>query len=98
MRIISKRTLRSYWEESSDAEQPLKSWYAIAAEANWATPHDVKATYGNASIVGADRVVFNIGGNKHRLIVRFDYSRGIGWFVRFVGPHREYDKVDASKV
>lgn len=97
MRIISKRTLRSYWEENPDAEQPLKSWYAIASEANWATPHEVKETYGNASVVGADRVVFNIGGNKHRLIVRFDYPRGIG-FVRFVGSHREYDKVDVSKV
>ncbi|MDE0007472.1 MAG: type II toxin-antitoxin system HigB family toxin [Gammaproteobacteria bacterium] len=97
MRIIAKRTLRSYWEENPDAEQPLKSWYAIASEANWTTPHEVRATYGNASIVGQDRVVFNIGGNKRRLIVRFDYPRGLG-FIRFVGTHGEYDKIDASKV
>ncbi len=97
MRIIAKRTLRAYWEKNSDAEQPLKSWYAIASEANWTTPHDVRGTYGNASIVGQDRVVFNIGGNKHRLIVHFNYRRGIG-FIRFIGTHEEYDKVDASKV
>ena len=96
MRIISKRTLRSYWEHRHDAEQALKSWYAIASKADWSTPQDVRATYGNASIVG-ERVVFNIGGNRHRLIVRFDYSRRIG-FVRFVGTHPEYDRVDASTV
>lgn len=97
MRIIAKRTLRSYWERRHDAEQALKSWYAIASKADWSKPQDVKAIYGNASIVGADRVVFNIGGNTHRLIVRFDYSRRIG-FVRFVGTHREYDKVHTATV
>ena len=96
MRIIAKRTLRSYWEANPDAEQPLKSWYAIASTADWSTPHDVKATYGTASIVGADRVVFNIGGNRRRLVVRFDYPQGLG-FVRFIGTHEEYDKIDASK-
>ena len=95
MRIIAKRTLRSYWEHRPDAEQALKSWYAIASKADWSTPQDVKATYANASIVAGDRVVFNIGGNRHRLIVRFDYARRIG-FVRFVGTHREYDRVDAT--
>lgn len=60
-------------------------------------PQDVKSTYANASIVGNDGVVFNIGGNRHRLIVRFDFARRIG-YVRFVGTHPEYDKVDASTV
>lgn len=96
MRIIAKRTLRSYWEANPDAEQPLKSWYAIASRANWSTPHDVKAVYGSASVVG-DRVVFNISGNKRRLIVRFDYRQGLG-FIKFIGTHAEYDKIDASKV
>ena len=82
---------------SAGAEQPLKAWYAIATRADWATPADVKATYGNASIVGGDRVVFNIGGNRYRLIVRFDYPNRIG-FVRFVGTHAEYDAVDAASV
>ena len=97
MRIIAKRTLRVYWEKELRAEQPLKAWYAIAAKAEWSSPADVKAVYGNASIVGSDRVVFNIGGNRYRLVVRFDYAGRIG-FVRFVGTHAEYDAVDASNV
>ncbi|MYA08798.1 MAG: type II toxin-antitoxin system HigB family toxin [Holophagales bacterium] len=97
MRIVAKRTLREYWEGEPRAEQPLKSWFAVAAKADWASPADVKAMYGNASIVGGDRVVFNIGGNRYRLIVRFDYARRIG-FVRFVGTHQEYDRIDAATV
>ena len=97
MRIIAKRTLRTYWERERGAEQPLRSWFAIAAKADWSSPADVKDVYGNASIVGGDRVVFNIGGNRYRLIVRFDYARRIG-FVRFVGTHAEYDRIDVSRV
>lgn len=97
MRIVAKRTLRRYWEAEPRAEQPLKSWFAVVAKADWSSPADVKATYGNASIVGGNRVVFNIAGNRYRLIVRFDYGRRIG-FVRFVGTHREYDRVDATRV
>lgn len=97
MRIIAKRTLRTYWERERGAEQPLRSWYAIAAKADWSSPAEVKAVYGNASIVGGDRVVFNMGGNRFRLIVRFDYARRTG-FVRFVGTHAEYDRIDASSV
>lgn len=97
MRIIAKRTLRTFWERDSKAEQPLKSWYAIAAKADWSSPTEVREVYGNASIVGNDRVVFNVGGNRYRLIVRFDYPHRIG-FVRFVGTHAEYDSVDATRV
>ena len=95
--IIARRTLREYWEREPKAEQPLKAWYAIATNADWSSPVDVKRAYGNASIVANDRVVFNIGGNRYRLIVRFDYASRVG-FVRFVGTHLEYDAVDASKV
>ncbi len=97
MRIIAKRTLRTFWEREPRAEQPLKAWYAVARKADWSSPADVKAVYGNASIVAGNRVVFNIGGNRHRLVVRFDYSRRIG-FVRFVGTHAEYDRIDATQV
>ena len=97
MRIVAKRTLRVYWESEPRAEQPLKAWYAIAAKARWSSPAEVKSVYGNASIVGKDRVVFNIGGNRYRLIVRFDYANRIG-FVRFVGSHAQYDTVDAATV
>ena len=65
MRIVAKRTLRTYWERERGAEQPLRSWYAIAAQADWSSPADVKAVYRNASIVRGNRVVFNIGGNRY---------------------------------
>lgn len=97
MRIIAKRTLRNFWDREPRAEQPLKAWYAVARKADWSSPAEVKAVYGNASIVAGNRVVFNIGGNRYRLIVRFDYSRRIG-FVRFVGTHSEYDRIDATQV
>ena len=97
VRIIAKRTIREYWERESRAEQPLKSWYAMASKADWSSPMDVKQMYGTASIVANDRIVFNIGGNKYRLVVRFDYTSGLG-FVRFVGTHAEYDRIDASQV
>jgi mRNA interferase HigB len=97
MRIVTKRTLRVYWERQPRAEQPLKAWHAVARKADWSSAADVKAMYGNASIIAGDRMVFNIGGNRYRLIVRFDYPRRIG-FVRFVGTHAEYDRIDASQV
>ncbi len=97
MRIIAKRALRAFWRRPPRAEQPLKSWYAIAAKADWSSPADVKTAYRSASLVGNDRVVFNIGGNRYRLVVRFDYPHRIG-FVRFVGTHAEYDAVDAARV
>ena len=97
MRIIAKRTLRTFWERDRQAEQPLKSWYAVARKADWSSPLDVKTMYAHASIVGKDRVVFNIGGNRYRLVIRFDYPRRIG-FVRFVGTHAEYDRIDVAQV
>ena len=97
MRTVAKRTLRAYQESEPRAEQALKAWYAIASKADWSSPAEVKSTYGNASIVGNNRVVFNIGGNRYRLIVRFDYANRIG-FVRFVGSHAAYDAVDAATV
>ena len=97
MRIIAKRTLRIYWERHPRAEQPLNAWYAVARKADWSSPADIKAMYGNASIIAVDRMVFNIGGNRYRLIIRFDYPRRTG-FVRFVGTLAEYDRIDASQV
>lgn len=97
MRIVAKRTLRIYWEKECRSEQPLRSWHAVAAKADWSSPADIEADYRNASIVSNDRVVFNIGGNRYRLVVRFDYRHGIG-FVRFVGTHAEYDRIDAARI
>ena len=97
MRVIAKRTLRIFWEKQRRAEQPLRSWHAIVAKADWSSPSDVKSAYRRASILGDDRVVFDIGGNRYRLVVRFDYEHQIA-FVRFVGTHAEYNRIDATRV
>lgn len=97
MHIISLKPLRSFWIVHPDAEQPLRAWYAVARRANWRTPADIRADYGNASFVGNNRVVFNIKGNDYRLIVLVEYHKG-KLFVRFVGTHSDYDRIDASKV
>lgn|SRR5689334_16807706 len=100
MRIIAKRTLRTFWEEhprGPGAKSALEAWYADVAQADWARPTDVTATYGDASILKAGRVVFNIGGNKYRLVVRINYPYRIV-YVRFVGTHSEYDAVDVETI
>lgn len=99
MRIIAHKTIREFWEDSaySDSEQPLKSWYAIARHADWATPQAVKEQFGNASIIGGNRVVFNIAGNKYRLIVKFNYPYRVG-YIRFIGTHQQYDAIDEGMI
>ena len=97
MRIIARRTLREYWERYPLAEQPLKAWFREAAASDWASPTDVKRRYGHASVLRANRVVFNIGGNKYRLVVQLNYDFRI-IYIRFVGSHEAYDKVDAETV
>ena len=99
MRVIARRTLREFWERPGhrDAEQPLRAWFAEARRATWRGPAEIKATYRNASFVGNDRVVFNVGGNKYRLVVAVKYSARIV-FVRFVGTHEEYDEIDVGEV
>lgn len=99
MRIISRKALRAFWERPGrhDAEQPLKAWFREAARADWASPAEVKAAFGAASIVGNSRVVFNIAGNKYRLVVRVNYAYRVV-YVRFIGTHREYDRIDVEQV
>ncbi len=96
-RIIAKRTLREFWENHPDSEQYLKTWYETAKNSKWNSPNEVKMTYINASILKNNRVVFNIKGNSYRLIVKFNYVKQ--WaFIRFIGTHAEYDKIDADKI
>ena len=96
-RIIAKKTLRDYWEKHSDSEQYLKTWFETTKSSRWKNPNDVKKTYANASVLHDNRVVFNIKGNSYRLIVKFNYERE--WaFIRFIGTHAEYDKIDAEKI
>lgn len=100
MRIVAKRTLRLFWEASprnAAARVPLEDWYAQTSEADWATPADVKAQFGDASILKGGRVVFNIGGNKFRLVTKINYAYRV-IYVRFVGTHAEYDEIDARAI
>jgi mRNA interferase HigB len=97
MRVISKRTLRAFWEKHPDAEQPLKAWYDVARSSTWRTPTDIKAQFRSASFVANNRVVFNIAGNKYRLVVVVRY-RIQRIYVRFIGTHRECDKINSSEV
>ena len=97
MRVISRKALREFWQSNPDAEQPLKAWYAETRLASWRTPADVKAQYRTASILGSNRLVFNIGGNKYRLVAVIRY-RIQTVYVRFVGTHRQYDEIDASEI
>lgn len=97
MRIISRKTLKQFWERHPDAEQALRAWYADVKRADWRMPADVKRTYRSVSIVANNRLVFNVKGNKYRLVVAVQYEYGIV-YVRFVGTHEEYDRVDVTTV
>ena len=97
MVIIKLQPLREFIEAHSDARTSLSQWITTVEQANWGTPNELKAVYPNASLVANDRVVFNIGGNKYRLVVRVAYSHQ-RVLVKFVGTHAEYDKIDAGTV
>jgi mRNA interferase HigB len=100
MRVIARKSLREFWESDpvyADAEKPLKAWFHEAERAHWLTPADVKAQHRNASILKENRVVFNIHGNKYRLVVRINYATQIV-YVRFVGTHEQYDQIDAETI
>ena len=97
MRIIAKRRLREYWQAHPDTEQALKAWFADTEAADWKTPGDVKRAFGDASIVGNERVVFNIRGNNYRLVVAVDYEDG-AVLTKWIGTHREYNAIDVETV
>jgi mRNA interferase HigB len=103
MRIVARRTLREFVAKlKGRKDQPavsaaLDAWFAEASGASWRSSADVKRHYASASIVGADRVVFNIKGNDYRLVVAIDYEKSIVW-IKWIGTHAEYDKIDVRKV
>lgn len=97
MRIISRTKLIAFGARFPDAKAQIDVWWVEARRAEWKTPADVKSQYRSASILKGGRVVFNICGNKYRLIVKFEYEKGIG-FVRFLGTHKEYDNINAEEV
>lgn len=97
MRIITKGTLQAFWTKEPRAEQALKAWHAEAKAATWLTPDDIKEKYGSASIINSNRVVFNICGNKYRLVVHIVYK--IGYiYIRFIGTHKEYDNINVEEI
>ena len=98
LRVIAKKTLRDFWEQHADSEQQLKAWYLEASNAEWQSPNNIKKDYPSASILGDNRIVFNIKGNNYRLIiVKISYGHGMVW-IRFVGTHAEYDKINANEI
>ena len=97
MRIIARSTRRTFWEKHADAEQPLKAWFKFASAADWVSPAAVKVDYRSASILKSGRAVFNICGNKFRLIAGVNYSVQVV-YIKWVGTHAEYDDIDAEEV
>ncbi len=99
MNVVARSRLEAFWRNPlfQDSEQALKAWYAEATRASWTSPQDVKNQYRNASIVGNNRVVFNIKGNDYRLIVAVAYDFG-ALYIKFIGTHKQYDAVDAATV
>lgn len=97
MRIIAKKALREFWEKHPASEQQMKAWFDEASKVIWHSFHDIRNAYPRASAVGSDRVVFRIKGNDYRLIVRINYEFSTV-YIKFVGTHAEYDKVDAVTV
>jgi mRNA interferase HigB len=98
VQIIAKRTLRLFWARHRRAEMPLRAWYAIVDRADWESPADVKAMFGSTvDFVGDNRLIFDIGGNKYRLVVHVAYAYG-RVLVKFIGTHAEYDRIDPETI
>jgi mRNA interferase HigB len=98
MQIIAKRMLRQFWERYPHAETPLRTWYGVVQNSEWRGPADVRAQFGNAAdFVGDNRIIFDVGGNKFRLIVHVAYPfRRV--LIKFIGTHKDYDKIDPESV
>ena len=97
MRVIAKKILRDFWKKQSDSKEQLKTWFKESSKGNWKSPNDIKNEYPKASILKNGRVVFNICGNKYRLIVQVNYTRQ--WvFIRFIGTHNQYDNINAETI
>ena len=97
MRVVAKKILRAFWEKHEDCEQQLKAWFREAEKAEWENPNQIKQEYPSASVLNANRVAFNIKGNKYRLIVKISYEYQMVW-IRFIGTHAEYDKINANTI
>ena len=97
MRVIAKKILREFWNKHKDCEQQLKSWFQEAASSKWKNSNEIKLEYPTASIIGDNRIVFNIKGNTYRLIIKINFDYQMIW-IRFIGTHSEYDKINAKTI
>ncbi|HUP25078.1 MAG TPA: type II toxin-antitoxin system HigB family toxin [Thermoanaerobaculia bacterium] len=97
MRVIKRQTLVQFWRRHPETEEPLRAWFAIARRARWTTPASLKDELPKVSLVGKDRAVFDICGGNYRLVVAIHYSARIV-FVKFLGTHAQYDRIDANTV
>ena len=97
MRIIKKKTLRDFWEKHAETEQPLKAWYHDVKKCSWTKSDDILKDFPKARPIKNNRCIFEINQNDYRLIVETHYNRGI-IYIRFVGTHEEYDKIDATTI
>jgi mRNA interferase HigB len=98
MQVIARRTIRQFWERHPRAEAPLRAWYGLVEKSEWTGPHDVKAMFGTTvDFIVDNRIIFDIGGNKFRLIVHvsYEYRRVL---VKVVGTHSDYDRVDPERI
>jgi mRNA interferase HigB len=97
LRVIAKKILRNFLIKHNDCESQLKSWFHEAQKANWKNPNEIKKEFPSASILQDNKVVFNIKGNSYRLIVKINYDYKVLW-IRFIGTHKQYDKIDANTI
>jgi mRNA interferase HigB len=97
VRVLSKKVLREFWISYPSSEQQLKSWFLEAIKARWDSPNTVKEEFPNSKLIPGNRVIFRIKGNHFRLVVKVNYKYGMIW-IRFIGTHNEYDKIDPTKI
>jgi len=95
MRIIARKTLCDFWRKHPDAEGPLKTWFEETSRAAWRGMVDIKRQYATASVVDSERVVFNVGGNRYRLVVNVWFAGKAAW-IKFIGTHARYDQIDVK--
>ena len=97
MRIIAQRTIREFWEKQPDSEEALRTWFRESSGGKWYNPNQLKDHFGHSRILGANRIIFNICSNKYRLLVEVNYQRG-WFFIRFIGTHSEYDRINPNTI
>ena len=97
MRVFAKKILREFWQKYPDSEEQLKPWFQEAEKGNWPNPNYVKDEFPKSRLISGNRVIINIRGNNYRLVIRVNYKYGMIW-IRFVGTHKEYDKIDPLKI